>query len=88
MQSLGRLSWERKAEVIFVPYLPGDPDWNTSLDIVRSLIDSGADSIEFGLPSDPIPFNGLKCEAALQLGSVLSFTLSSRISEMQFPIGL
>lgn len=57
MVPLADYLWERKKQkgYLFVPYhAPGDPDWNTSLDIVRSLIDSGADSIEFGLPfSDP-----------------------------------
>jgi tryptophan synthase alpha chain len=41
---------------VFLPYLAaGDPDWNTSTKIVRGLIDSGADSIEIGLPfTDPV----------------------------------
>jgi tryptophan synthase alpha chain len=57
MTPLADYFWERKKKkgYLFVPYhAPGDPDWETSLDIVRTLIESGADSIEFGLPfSDP-----------------------------------
>lgn len=49
--------WERKKEkgYIFIPYLGlGDPDWETSTELVDILIESGADSIELGLPfSDP-----------------------------------
>jgi len=36
-------------------FVIGDPDFNTSLDIVKSAIDAGADILELGIPfSDPI----------------------------------
>ena len=40
----------------FIPYVTaGDPDLETTGDIVRALADSGADVIELGVPfSDPI----------------------------------
>ena len=39
----------------FVAYVAaGDPDFESSLEIIRSLADAGADIIELGLPfSDP-----------------------------------
>lgn len=42
-----------KALISFV--VIGDPDYNTSLEIVKKLVDSGADILELGFPfSDPI----------------------------------
>lgn len=40
----------------FVPFVMlGDPDFDTSLDIIRTLVDNGADALELGIPySDPI----------------------------------
>ena len=36
-------------------FVIGDPDFDTSLDVVKSAIDSGADILELGIPfSDPI----------------------------------
>ncbi len=41
---------------LFIPYLAlGDPDWKTSVKLIDALIESGADSIELGLPfTDPV----------------------------------
>ena len=46
----------RKKEKALVPFVViGDPDYNTSLKIVKTIIDSGADILELGFPfSDPI----------------------------------
>ena len=46
----------RKKEKALVPFVViGDPDYNTSLKIVKTIIDSGADVLELGFPfSDPI----------------------------------
>ena len=40
---------------LFIPYLAlGDPDWQTNLQLAKTLLDAGADSLELGLPfSDP-----------------------------------
>lgn len=40
----------------FVPFVMlGDPDYQTSIDIIRTLINNGADALELGIPySDPI----------------------------------
>lgn len=40
----------------FIPYLAaGDPDWQTSEALVKTLIEAGADSMEIGLPfTDPV----------------------------------
>jgi len=45
-----------KNQGAFVPFVMlGDPDKKTSLDIINSLVDHGADALELGIPySDPI----------------------------------
>jgi len=46
----------QKKEGAFVPFVMlGDPDKETSLNIIRALVDNGADALELGIPySDPI----------------------------------
>jgi len=43
-------------EGIFIPFLvAGDPDYDTSLEIAKTLVDNGADALEIGFPfSDPV----------------------------------
>lgn len=43
-------------EGIFIPFIvAGDPDYNTSLQIAKTLVDNGADALEIGFPfSDPV----------------------------------
>jgi tryptophan synthase alpha chain len=45
-----------KGEGAFVPFVvAGDPDFETSLEIVRTYVDNGADGLEIGFPfSDPV----------------------------------
>ncbi|MFT6267303.1 MAG: tryptophan synthase alpha chain [Alphaproteobacteria bacterium] len=45
-----------KKQGAFVPFVMlGDPDFETSIDIIRTLVKSGADALELGIPySDPI----------------------------------
>lgn len=45
-----------KKQGAFVPFvMVGDPDFNTSLEIIRTLVNNGADALELGIPySDPI----------------------------------
>ncbi|MES0488353.1 MAG: tryptophan synthase subunit alpha [Leptospirales bacterium] len=56
--SLSEYLNERKEKkgYVFVPYLTvADPDWEVSLNLVDALIESGADTIELGLPfTDPV----------------------------------
>ncbi len=57
----------------FIAYVAaGDPDFETSLEIIKGLADAGADIIEFGLPfSDPLAdgiVNQLAAERALKSG--------------------
>jgi tryptophan synthase alpha chain len=57
----------------FVAYVAaGDPDFNTSLEIIRALADAGADIIELGLPfSDPLAdgiVNQMAADRALKSG--------------------
>ena len=46
----------RKKEKALVPFVViGDPDYNTSLKIVKTIVESGANVLELGFPfSDPI----------------------------------
>lgn len=43
-------------EGIFIPFIvTGDPDYDTSMEIAKTLIDNGADALEIGFPfSDPV----------------------------------
>lgn len=43
-------------EGIFIPFIvAGDPDYDTSLEIAKRLVDNGADALEIGFPfSDPV----------------------------------
>ncbi len=63
----------KSGEKAFVAYIAaGDPDFDTSLEIVKTLADAGADIIELGLPfSDPLAdgiVNQLAAERALKSG--------------------
>ncbi|BGI51422.1 MAG: tryptophan synthase subunit alpha [Buchnera aphidicola (Ceratovacuna japonica)] len=46
---------KKKNEKCFIPFIMlGDPDFNTSLNIIENIIKNGADAIEVGIPfSDP-----------------------------------
>ena len=67
----------KKAFVSFI--MAGDPDFETSLDIVRGLPDAGVDIIELGMPfTDPMadgPAIQLAGQRALEAGMTLSRTL-------------
>lgn len=58
MDQFSNYLWEAKKKkgYLFVPYLAlGDPDWESSLSLARALFESGADTIEIGLPfTDPV----------------------------------
>lgn len=47
---------KQKDEGIFIPFLvAGDPDYDKSLEIAKTLVDNGADALEIGFPfSDPV----------------------------------
>ena len=49
-------SLKKEKKTAFVPFVTaGDPDYKTSLSVIKLLIDNGADMIELGIPfSDPI----------------------------------
>ncbi len=68
----------RKAFVAYV--MAGDPDYETSLEIVRGLPGAGVDIIELGLPfTDPMadgPTIQLAGQRALQAGMTLNRTLA------------
>ncbi|MEL6465090.1 MAG: tryptophan synthase subunit alpha [Pseudomonadota bacterium] len=68
---------KRKAFVAYI--MAGDPDYDTSLDVVRGLPDAGVDIIELGLPfTDPMadgPTIQLAGQRALEAGMTLDRTL-------------
>lgn len=47
---------KNKNEGVFIPFIvAGDPDYDTSLEIAKLLVDNGADALEIGFPfSDPV----------------------------------
>ncbi len=64
---------KQKQQAALMPFVViGDPDYDTSLEIVKTLIESGADILELGLPfSDPIadgPTIQLADQRALKAG--------------------
>ena len=67
----------RKAFVAYI--MAGDPDFDTSLDVVKGLPDAGVDIIELGLPfTDPMadgPTIQLAGQRALESGMTLDRTL-------------
>ncbi len=72
----------------FIAYISaGDPNFETSLEIIKGLADAGADIIEFGLPfSDPLAdgiVNQMAADRALKSGmtTALSIELIRRFRE-------
>jgi len=87
---------KRKNEGAFVPFIvAGDPDFETSIKIVKKFVDSGADALEIGFPfSDPVA-DGPSVQAAdlrsLKSGMTTDrcFEFISKIREFTtIPIGL
>lgn len=77
-EAFARRRSEKRAA--FIPYITaGDPDLETSADLLRALADAGADVIELGVPfSDPIadgPVNQKAATRALASGTTLSGVL-------------
>ena len=91
-QAFTRASYEKRAA--FVAYLcAGDPDFDTSLQACRAVLDAGADVLELGVPfSDPLAdglTNQLAAQRALEGGMTTErvFELVRRIREFsQVPI--
>ncbi|MDB6114404.1 MAG: trpA [Lacunisphaera sp.] len=91
-QAFARASREKRAA--FVAYLcAGDPDFDTSLQACRAVLDAGADILELGVPfSDPLAdglTNQLAAQRALESGMTAGrvFELVRRIREFsQAPI--
>lgn len=71
-----RARTEKRA--VFIPYFPiGYPDYPTSLEILRKLVEAGADLIEVGVPfSDPLA-DGPVIQAATQMALLNGVTVRS-----------
>ena len=88
---------KRKKEGAFIPFVMlGDPNEKTSLDVVKTLIENGADVLELGLPfSDPIA-DGKVIQAADQRALAKKFNVAKAFSlikkirafNAEVPIGL
>lgn len=56
---------KKKGKPLFVPFIVlGDPDCKRSMEIVRTLIESGADALELGFPFSDPPADGPVIQAA------------------------
>jgi len=87
---------KKRGEGAFIPFVvAGDPDFETSLDIVKIYVDNGADALEIGFPfSDPVA-DGPTIQAAdhrsLKSGMTtrMGFEFIRRIREFtSIPIGI
>lgn len=72
---------KKNGRAAFIPYITaGDPDLETTVELVRSLARAGADIVELGVPfSDPIadgPTNQRAAERALASGTSLAGVLA------------
>ena len=75
---------KKRSEGAFIPFVvAGDPDFETSLDIVRTYVDNGADALEIGFPfSDPVA-DGPTVQAA-DLRSLKSGMTTNRCFEFNY----
>jgi len=82
---------------IFIPFfMIGDPDYNTSLDLILSACEAGVDAIELGIPySDPVAdgpviqkANIRGINAGINLEKVFTFISDIRAKAPNIPIGL
>ncbi|WP_158970656.1 tryptophan synthase subunit alpha [Paraglaciecola sp. L3A3] len=86
-----------KNEGAFVPFvMVGDPDVDTSVNIIKALIEGGADALELGFPySDPIADGPTIQQAAIRalshkIKTTECFSVIKRVREINadIPIGL
>ncbi len=82
---------------MLIPYIcAGDPDLQTTLQLMHTLVDAGGDIIELGIPfSDPMadgPVNQAACERALKagadLGLIIEMVARFRQSDSSTPVVL
>lgn len=90
-----RLKEEKK--IAFVPFVViGDPDFQTSFEIVNAMIDAGADALELGFAfSDPVADGPVIQQAdqralasGLTTGAAFDFIRQLRSRNQKIPIGL
>ncbi len=56
---------KKKGKALFVPFVVlGDPDKKKSIEIIRTLVESGADALELGFPFSDPPADGPVIQAA------------------------
>jgi len=60
-----KLALEKKGKPLFIPFVVlGDPNKEKSLEIIKALVESGADALELGLPFSDPPADGPVIQAA------------------------
>ncbi len=59
---------QQQSRIAFIPFVMlCDPDFETSLDIIKTLVESGADALELGIPfSDPVADGPVIQQAAIR----------------------
>ena len=87
----------KKTKKIFIPFfMIGDPDYETSLDLVLSACEAGVDALELGIPyTDPIAdgpviqkANMRAFESGMNLENVFKFISEVRKQYKDIPIGI
>ncbi|NVJ61021.1 MAG: tryptophan synthase subunit alpha [Gammaproteobacteria bacterium] len=88
---------KEESKIAFIPFVMlGDPDLETSFEIIKQLVDSGADALELGIPfSDPVADGPVIQAAAIralkhQVNLDDCFELLKKIRETysDIPVGL
>lgn len=88
---------KNKGQGAFMPFvILGDPDYETSLQIIKALVDSGADMLELGIPfSDPIAdgpaiqaASGRALESGMKTHDCVRMLRQIRDYNARIPIGL
>ncbi|PWK50104.1 tryptophan synthase subunit alpha [Pleionea mediterranea] len=88
---------DQQKRIAFIPFVMlGDPDFDTSIDIIKTLVEAGADALELGIPfSDPVADGPVIQTAAIRalssnMTTTRSFEILARVRELfpDIPIGL
>ena len=96
MENIYKSSLKSKGKPLFIPFtVLGDPDYHKSLEVIKVMIENGADALELGFPFSDPPADGPVIQAAhkraLENGMTTRrcFELIAEVRKFsQIPIGL